>query len=146
IVVDLAIENDPRTAIGIVDWLLPALQVDDGEAAHRHPNGSVDIKTVFVRPAMTNVVVHARQQLLVNCFPVVSNDAYDSTHDNNSGLPRPSPVLGLLLQQNKTDGDKNEIENQQLSALAISRADVSLEDRISDGKHRGENQNGRDLA
>jgi hypothetical protein len=29
---------------------------------------------------VTNGVVHPRQQLLVNRLPVVSNDAYNSTH------------------------------------------------------------------
>ena len=50
------------------------------ESAHRETGGAIDVKTVLVRPAVTNSLVHPRQELLINRFSVVSNDAYDSTH------------------------------------------------------------------
>src|SRR5215213_892323 len=80
VVVDLAIEDNPRAAIRVVNGLLAALEVDDREAAHREAGGAIDIKTVLVRPAVTNSLVHPRQELLINRFSVVSNDSYDSTH------------------------------------------------------------------
>src|SRR6185437_3250774 len=80
IVVDLAVEDDPRAAICVVNWLLAAFEVDDRETTHRETGGTVDVEAVFVRSAVTNGVVHARQQLLVNRLPVVSNDPDNSTH------------------------------------------------------------------
>ncbi len=82
IVVDLAVEDDPRAAILIVDGLLAALQIDDGEASHRESDGTVDVKTVLVGTTMPDRLAHPRQQLLVNRFSVVSNNAYNSTHKN----------------------------------------------------------------
>ncbi len=69
IVVDLAVENDPGGAILVVDGLLPAFQVDDGEAAHGEADRAVDVKTVVVRPAMADRLVHAGQQRFVNGLP-----------------------------------------------------------------------------
>ena len=65
----------------IVNRLLAALQVDDRETAHRESDRTVDVETIIVGTAMTDRVVHARQQLLVNRFPVASNDANDATHN-----------------------------------------------------------------
>src|SRR6185369_9052477 len=80
IVVDLAVEDDPRAAIRVVNGLLAAFEIDDREAAHREAGGTVNVEAVFVGSAMANGVVHPREQLLVNRLPVVSNDPYDSTH------------------------------------------------------------------
>jgi len=63
-----------------MNWLLAALEIDDRKAAHGESGGAVDVEAVLVGSAVTNGVVHARQQLLVNRLPVVSNDPYDSTH------------------------------------------------------------------
>jgi hypothetical protein len=80
IVVDLAVEDYPGTAISIVNGLLTAFEVDNCEATHRQTHRAVDVEAILVRPAVTNGVIHPRQQFLVNWFSVVSNDAYDSTH------------------------------------------------------------------
>ncbi len=80
IVVDLAVKNDPRRAILIVNRLLPALEIDDREAAHCQADGSVDIEAVFVRAAMPDRFIHAGQQRFVNRLAVVSNESNDSTH------------------------------------------------------------------
>src|SRR6185436_17533388 len=45
IVVDLAVEDDPRGSIPIVNGLLAALEIDDREAAHGQTHRAVDIET-----------------------------------------------------------------------------------------------------
>src|SRR5215213_1162155 len=80
VVVDLAVEDDPRATIRVVNWLLAALEVDDCEATHREAGRAVDVKAVLIGTAVTDGVVHPRQQLLVNWLTVVPNDPYDSTH------------------------------------------------------------------
>jgi hypothetical protein len=73
IVVDLAVEDYPRRTFLIVNWLLAALQVDDGQAAHSETNGPINVKAIVVRPAVPDRIAHARQQLFVDRFPVISN-------------------------------------------------------------------------
>src|ERR1700754_425033 len=80
VVVDLAVEDDPRGTVLVVNRLLTAFQVDDREPAHPEANGAINVKTVVVRPAMANRVAHARQQLFVNRLAVVSNESNDATH------------------------------------------------------------------
>src|SRR6185369_10439411 len=157
IVVDLAVEDDPRAAILIVDGLLSALEVNDGQAAHRQTNGAVHVETVFIRAAMTDSFIHPPQQLLVNRLAVVPNDSCDSTHTAyikpqsclflwlQSGLSHLLAVLSLLFNQDEPDRDKYKIKDQQLRPLPVRRSYVSLEDRISNRKHRGKNQNRRNL-
>ena len=65
IVVDFAIEDDPRRAICVVNRLLSALEVNDGEPPHRQPDPVLKIKTVFVRPAMAYCLAHARKQATI---------------------------------------------------------------------------------
>jgi len=80
VVVDLAVEDDSRRAILVVNGLLAAFEVDDGEAAHREADGTVDVVSVFVRAAMTNRIAHAGQERFVNRLAVVSNQSNDATH------------------------------------------------------------------
>jgi hypothetical protein len=80
IVVDLTIEDDPRTAILVVNGLLTALEVDNGESAHGQTDRAVDVETILIGSAMTDCFIHPPQQLLVNWFSVISNEPYDSTH------------------------------------------------------------------
>src|SRR5215813_5492430 len=61
IVVDLAVEDDPRAAVLIVNGLLAALQIDDGEAAHGHADRTIYVAAVLVGTAMPDRVVHPRE-------------------------------------------------------------------------------------
>src|SRR5689334_4501380 len=61
VVVNLAVENDPGSAIRVVNRLLPVGEIDDRQAAHRQTNPIAEIKSIVVRTAMTNSVVHARK-------------------------------------------------------------------------------------
>src|SRR5437762_3196671 len=58
IVVDLAVEDDPRGVILIVDWLLAALQIDDREAAHAQAHWTIEIESALIGTAMTNRFAH----------------------------------------------------------------------------------------
>src|SRR5436853_1669126 len=61
VVVDLAVKNDPGGPISIVDWLLPVREIDDRQPAHSQADAVAEIKSIVVRTAMTNGVVHSRQ-------------------------------------------------------------------------------------
>jgi hypothetical protein len=66
VVVDLAIENDPGSAILIVNRLLSALQIDDRQTAHSQSNCLIEVETVVVRSTVTDSRAHAAKQGLVN--------------------------------------------------------------------------------
>src|SRR5690242_17247867 len=61
IVVNLAVENDPGVSIPIVDRLLPMSEIDNRQPAHRQSNPVAEIKSIVIRAAMTNGVIHARK-------------------------------------------------------------------------------------
>src|SRR5205085_526446 len=99
IVVDLAVENDPRAAVLVVNRLRSAFEIDDCEAAHSETDGAVEVEAIVVGTTMTNRIAHSRQQLLVNRLSVVSNDTYNSTHQvtyisqPSLGCPKPRKLL-----------------------------------------------------
>ena len=66
VVVDLAVENDPGSSILIVNRLLPALQVDDRQAAHAQADRAVEVEPVVIRSTMLDGSAHPRDQRLVN--------------------------------------------------------------------------------
>jgi hypothetical protein len=66
VVVNLAVENDPGSAILIVNRLLPALQVDDRQAAHAKADRLIEIETIIVRSTMTDGGAHAAEQCLID--------------------------------------------------------------------------------
>ena len=94
IVVDLAIENDPRGAILIVNRLPAAREIDNRQPAHPQAHGPAEIEAVFVRTAMANCVAHPADQMLVNVATIVSNYACDSTHNVSLGTRERSRTLG----------------------------------------------------
>src|SRR5687768_12029306 len=59
VVVDLAVGDDPRRTILVVNGLAAAFQVDDCQSAHSEADRTVDVEAVVVRPAMANRVTHA---------------------------------------------------------------------------------------
>ena len=80
IVVDFAVENDPPRLVGIVNRLLAAFQIDDGESTHRETDTIVEIKAVFVRTAMMDRRVHLREQIAIDGRAITTNDACNSAH------------------------------------------------------------------
>src|SRR5437016_14471187 len=82
IVVNLAIENDPRRSIRIMDRLMAALQIDNREAAHREADAGAKIKSVVIRSSMADRVVHAGEQFAVYLRAITANNACYSTHLN----------------------------------------------------------------
>ena len=66
VVVNLAVENYPGSAVLIVNRLLPALQVDYRQAAHTKADRSINVEAIVIRPAMPDGSAHPAEQCLVN--------------------------------------------------------------------------------
>ena len=64
IVVDLAIADQHQRAIGVVQRLLAAVQIDDGQAAMAERGERIVMHALAVRPAMRQRVEHSLQRLL----------------------------------------------------------------------------------
>ena len=79
-VVDLAVEDDPRGGIVIGQRLMATLDVDDREPSHRQADAALDDGPRVVRPAVGERVAHAVEELrrrpLVRC----DGDAADPAH------------------------------------------------------------------
>jgi hypothetical protein len=80
IVVDLAVKNNPRGAVGVVNRLLPALEINDRKTPHRQPHAVAHIETILVRAAMMNGLVHTRQQLAIDRRAITANVSCYATH------------------------------------------------------------------
>ena len=88
VVINLAIENDPRRPVLIGDWLLTTLDVDDRQPANAEPYAPIDVESILIGTSMADGFAHAREQRLVNRFRAVSNYAYNSTHWMRENKPR----------------------------------------------------------
>src|SRR5438093_1571691 len=69
----------------IMNRLLSVREIDDREPSHRQSHAIAEIETVIVRTAMTNGLIHAREQLAINRSAVFVNYSCNATH----GLLRP---------------------------------------------------------
>ena len=69
VVVDLAVVDALDLAVLVADRLLPALDVDDRQAAHAERGAGMGQEAVVVRPAVADAGVHRLQQLLVRRAP-----------------------------------------------------------------------------
>jgi hypothetical protein len=58
VVVDFAIENDPKRAVLVTDGLMASREVNDAEAAHAEANGAVGVDAVVIRSAMGHDIAH----------------------------------------------------------------------------------------
>src|SRR6185436_16694958 len=80
VVVDLAVENDPGSAVLIGNRLLAGLEVDDRKAAHRHPDMVANVEAVLIRPAMADGIIHPLEQRPVHRLPITTNHSCYATH------------------------------------------------------------------
>src|SRR5438128_9366964 len=80
VVIDLAIENNPGSAILIVDRLLAAFHIDDRQPSHAQAHTLVEVEAVIIRAAMFYRVAHPGQKRLVHKAVVILDDAYNATH------------------------------------------------------------------
>src|SRR5687768_17564301 len=80
VVIDFPIEDNPRRAVGIVDWLMAGLQVNNGQTAHAETDRPIDVETVVVRSSMTDSFAHLVEQTAINVHSVTSYYSNNSTH------------------------------------------------------------------
>src|SRR3989442_13624786 len=104
IVVNLAVVDDPRRSIRVVNRLLSALQINDGQPPHGQPNAVVEIKTILIRTSMPDRVVHSRKDVAINLRVITANDTCYSTHANLQ-LKSPAARTFHLPQKDRFAGD-----------------------------------------
>jgi hypothetical protein len=82
VVVNFAVENDPKRPVFICDRLVTGLNVDDAKAAHGQSDILLDKETGVIGPAMSDLPVHRHQRVATNGLrPIGMKNAADSTHD-----------------------------------------------------------------
>src|SRR5215472_11958752 len=81
VVIDFPIEHN-RDVLGFVgQWLMPGLNVDDAQAAHRESDVSVDEEAFIVGTAVRNALGHRCQRLALNATGFIrEEDAANSAH------------------------------------------------------------------
>jgi len=81
VVVDLAIEDDPRGLILIGKWLMSGRKIDNAEAAMAECRLLVGESARIIWPAMRDDIAHARDTIAVVWGqPFGGNDSRDSAH------------------------------------------------------------------
>src|SRR3989442_3739261 len=80
VVIDLAIESNPGSALLIGDRLLAAFQIDDRQPSHAQAHTLVEVEAVIIRAAMFYRLAHSGEKRLVHEGVVILDDAYNATH------------------------------------------------------------------
>src|SRR6266536_3487023 len=62
VVIDFPVEDNPGSAIPIMDWLLTAFQIDDRKPAHPQSHATVHIEAIIIRTSMPDCVAHPTQK------------------------------------------------------------------------------------
>src|SRR5215469_4542642 len=99
VIVNLAVEGDDNAAIQAGHGLLAGIEIDDGQPAMGKSQAGFEMKTITIRPPMTNGVAHGLDDRLVgfSVIPAVE-PSRDPAHVRNSPQdlatgPRPCPTL-----------------------------------------------------
>ncbi len=62
VVINFAVEDDPKRTVLVRNGLVACLQVDNAEAAHADPGSAIGVEAVVVRPAMRHGMAHFAQR------------------------------------------------------------------------------------
>jgi hypothetical protein len=65
VVVDLSVENDPDSAVFVVDWLVPGRQIDDAQPAHPQSHTVIDVNPLIVGSAVPDHFAHPMDEIPV---------------------------------------------------------------------------------
>ena len=80
-VVDLAVKDDGEGAVLLKNRLLTAREVDNAQAAHCHPDVTLDKESIIVRTTVDYLSVHRGQDVALNAASVIRiQDSADSAH------------------------------------------------------------------
>src|SRR5512133_3692530 len=83
-IIDLAIEHDPKRLIFIADRLMSGSQVDDAEPAHADADWTLGVNTIVVRSTMCHHVAHASHHARLNTGVISKfHHSGDSAHRLN---------------------------------------------------------------
>src|SRR5436190_15559662 len=80
VVIYLAVKNDPLSLVGVVDRLFAAGEVNDRQPSHGESNVLIDVKSVFVRPAVNDSMVHRFEDRAVDRAAIGIYKSGDSAH------------------------------------------------------------------
>ena len=80
VVVDLAVEDDPRGPVLIADRLIPRQEVDDAQPAHPETHAGSEVHALAIRPAMSERGAHGVDVPFENRAAVEIDDSGDAAH------------------------------------------------------------------
>ncbi len=102
VIVNLAVSDQDR-ALGIVDWLIPGFQIDDGEAGANQTNPVINMAAVSIRTTVGQGGFQPVKDRRVWPAAVAPHHSRNSTHDklarSLSKKRKASTVLLLLSQK-----------------------------------------------
>src|SRR5258708_1767508 len=82
VVVEFAVVNDPKILVFVCDGLMPGPDVDDAQATHGQSDVAVHVKTVVVRTAMDNALIHLCQGCTLDSLTSIGmENSANATHD-----------------------------------------------------------------
>jgi len=84
VVVNLAVENDPGGTVLVVNWLLAAFNVNDRKSPHSQTDSRIEVEAVIVWATVSYRGAHSRHEIVIDIQPVVTNNAYNSTHQSKT--------------------------------------------------------------
>ena len=106
-IVDLAVTDEPERPVLVGDGLMPALDVDDGQAPHPEQHLPVEMKAVVVRSPVDGDVAHPTMHVLVGTRSLgEGNESVDTAHEVDSALAAGcgGSVGGKLREPDGTGG------------------------------------------
>src|SRR6266849_6197844 len=122
-------------------------------ASSSRSTGAPSLRTMPVMPhTLVFGTQHAEIRWLSRCGKVVLASSWIRTPGEASArflslfCSPPRDLFSLVSHKNESNGHKDKVEDQQLRALAICRADISLKNRIGQRKQCCEDQYGRNLS
>jgi hypothetical protein len=81
-VIEFAVIDDPEIFIFVGNRLMAGLDVDNAKSSHRQPDIAIEEKSVIIRAAMDDPLIHRSQRLSFSApRPVGMEDSTNATHN-----------------------------------------------------------------
>jgi hypothetical protein len=81
-VIDFAVEDDPKALVLVRDWLMAGLYIDDAEPPHGKTNIPLHEKPIVIGAAMRDLAIHGRENAPVHILTRAGiENAADSAHN-----------------------------------------------------------------
>jgi hypothetical protein len=106
-IIDFTVEDQPRSLILVVDWLVACGKIDDAQSTHAQSRAIANIDSFVVGPSMDDRLAHAMNVASVGWTTLkVDETCYSAHRKKPLAISKTSERIVLFVAQGTTKGQR----------------------------------------